>query len=103
MERETRAPGRSGVARGGGGGGSGGGGGGGGGFALLRCYVLLGCRVKKGNIGVLKKSILTIVRFLTSLRWFVNPVVYGITSRRNRPIVSVVNLLRKKEKSVLFL
>ena len=26
---------------------------------------------------MLKKSILMIVRFLTSLRWFVNPVVYG--------------------------
>ena len=27
-----------------------------------------------------------IVRFLTSLHWFVNSVVYGITSRRNRYI-----------------
>ena len=35
----------------------------------LRRYVLLGCRVKKFNIGVRPVAILMIVRFLTSLRW----------------------------------
>ena len=76
-------------------GGGGGGGGGHGGHAPpkllvvnfpinLRCYVLLGCRVI--NVILAIKLILVIVRFLTSLHWFVNSVVYGITSRRNRYI-----------------
>ena len=42
----------------------------------LLCYVLLGCRVKNVILACLKNQYWW-VRFLTSLRWFVNPVVYG--------------------------
>ena len=48
----------------------------------LRCYVLLGCIV----INVILAINIGDSAFLTSLHWFVNSVVYGITSRRNRYI-----------------